>query len=66
MIYFCLFACPFAHFKSNPWQEKSYQKILRGTFKAKAQDIFVCALRGKVALQGPRRQAVRSLALLLQ
>lgn len=66
MISFYLFVCPLAHFKSNPGQEKSYQKILLGTFKGKAQDIFVCALRGKVALQGPRRQAVRSLALLLQ
>lgn len=66
MISFCLFVHPFAHFKSNLWKEKSYQKILWGTFKVKAQDIFVCALRAKVALQGPRRQAVRSLTLLLQ
>ena len=66
MISFCLFVCPFAHFKSNPWQEKSYQEILWGTSKVKAQDIFVHALRAKVTLQWPRRQAVRSLTLLLQ
>lgn len=43
---------------------KSYGEILWGTsFQVEAQCNFVRALRAKVALQGPRRQALRSVTL---
>lgn len=47
-----------------PCISKSYGEILWGTsFKVEAQCNFVCAVRAKVALQGPWRQAVRSVTL---